>query len=110
MEKEQILGKGNLKKVARAKGKFIDDQTLTQMLKFRAKGLRVTEASEEETTGLLSAYVNRSTRVLLMLFKLVCTFWCLLGPWAYLAFVSFVFLKREFNRIVFIKFLVGWCV
>ena len=42
------MGKGNLKKVARAKGKVSDDQTLAQMLKFGAKRLRVTEASEEE--------------------------------------------------------------
>uniref|UniRef100_A0A7N2MQT9 CCHC-type domain-containing protein n=1 Tax=Quercus lobata TaxID=97700 RepID=A0A7N2MQT9_QUELO len=46
---KQILGKGNLKKVARAKGKASDDQTLAQMLKFGAKRWRATEASEEET-------------------------------------------------------------
>ena len=45
---KQIWGKGNLKKVARAKGKVSDDQTLTQMLKFGAKHLRVTKASKEE--------------------------------------------------------------
>uniref|UniRef100_A0A7N2QZ38 CCHC-type domain-containing protein n=1 Tax=Quercus lobata TaxID=97700 RepID=A0A7N2QZ38_QUELO len=46
---KQILGKGNLKKVACAKGKASDDQTLAQMLKFGAKRWRATEASEEET-------------------------------------------------------------
>ena len=30
---KQILGKGNLKKVAHVKGKVSDDQTLAQMLK-----------------------------------------------------------------------------
>ena len=45
---KQILGKGNMKKVARAKGKASDDQTLVQMLKFEAKRWRVTEALEEE--------------------------------------------------------------
>ena len=45
---KQILGKGSLKKVARAKGKVSDDQTLAQMLKIGAKHLRVNEASEEE--------------------------------------------------------------
>nr|POF20350.1 hypothetical protein CFP56_70079 [Quercus suber] len=49
MEKENIFWvKGNLKKVARAKGKVSDDQTLAQMLKFGAKRLRANEASEEE--------------------------------------------------------------
>ena len=46
---KQILGKGNLKKVARAKGKASDDQTLAQMLKSGAKRWRATDASEEET-------------------------------------------------------------
>nr|POE62311.1 hypothetical protein CFP56_72887 [Quercus suber] len=45
---KQILGKGNLKKVARAKGKVSDDQTLAQMLKFGEKRLRAKEVSEEE--------------------------------------------------------------
>ena len=45
---KQILGKGNLKTVARAKGKVSDDQTLAQMLKIGAKRLRANEASEEE--------------------------------------------------------------
>nr|POE50971.1 hypothetical protein CFP56_31125 [Quercus suber] len=45
---KQILGKGNLKKVACAKGKVSDDQILAQMLKFRAKRLRANEASKEE--------------------------------------------------------------
>ena len=42
------MGKGNLKKVARATGKVSDDQTLAQMLKIGAKHLRANEASEEE--------------------------------------------------------------
>ena len=42
------MGKGNLKKVARAKGKANDYQTLAQMLKSGAKCWRVTNASEEE--------------------------------------------------------------
>ena len=45
---KQILGKGSLKKVARAKGKVSDDQTLAQMLKIGAKRLRANEASKEE--------------------------------------------------------------
>ena len=37
-----------MKKVACAKGKVSDDQTLAQMLKIGAKRLRANEASEEE--------------------------------------------------------------
>ena len=47
-KRKQILGKGNLKKVAHPKGKVSDDQTLAQMLKIGAKHLRANEASEEE--------------------------------------------------------------
>ena len=47
-KEKQMLGKGNLKKVARAKGKASEDQTLMQLLKSGAKRRRVTEASEEE--------------------------------------------------------------
>nr|POF22735.1 hypothetical protein CFP56_08416 [Quercus suber] len=45
---KQILGKGNLKKVARVKGKVSDDQTLAHILKFGAKRMSANEASEEE--------------------------------------------------------------
>nr|POE99665.1 hypothetical protein CFP56_18994 [Quercus suber] len=45
---KQILGKGSLKKVARAKGKASDDQTLAQMMEIGTKRLRAKEASEEE--------------------------------------------------------------
>ena len=47
---KQILGKGSLKKVARAKGKASNDQTLAQMMEIRTKRLRGKEASEEENT------------------------------------------------------------
>ena len=47
-KEKQILGKGNLKKVARAKGKASEDQNLMQLLKSGAKRRRVIEASEEE--------------------------------------------------------------
>nr|POE71501.1 hypothetical protein CFP56_34311 [Quercus suber] len=45
---KQILGKGNLKKVAQAKGKASDDQTLAQLMEIGTKRLRGKEASEEE--------------------------------------------------------------
>ena len=48
---KQILGKGSLKKVARAKGKASDDQTLAQMMEIGTKRLRAKEASEEENNG-----------------------------------------------------------
>ena len=47
---KQILGKGSLKKVARAKGKASDDQTLVQMMEIGTKRLRGKEASEEKNT------------------------------------------------------------
>uniref|UniRef100_A0A7N2R9S6 Uncharacterized protein n=1 Tax=Quercus lobata TaxID=97700 RepID=A0A7N2R9S6_QUELO len=47
---KQIMGKGNLKKAARAKGKVSDDQTLAQMLKIGTKRLRPNEASKEENS------------------------------------------------------------
>ena len=47
-KEKQMLGKGNMKKVARAKGKASEDQTLMQLLKSGVKRRRVTEASEEE--------------------------------------------------------------
>ena len=45
---KQILGKGSLKNVARAKGKASDDQTLAQMMEIGTKRLKAKEASEEE--------------------------------------------------------------
>ena len=48
---KHILGKGSLKKVARAKGKASDDQTLAQMMEIGTKRLRAKEASEEENNG-----------------------------------------------------------
>ena len=45
---KQILGKGSLKKVAFAKGKASDDQTLAQMMEIGTKRLRGKEASKEK--------------------------------------------------------------
>ena len=47
---KQILGKGSLKKVARAKVKASNDQTLAQMMEIGTKRLRGKEASKEENT------------------------------------------------------------
>ena len=58
---KQIMGKGNLKKAARTKGKVSDDQTLAQMLKIGAKHLRANEASEEENSQTPKPSVNQST-------------------------------------------------
>ena len=47
---KQILGKGSLKKVARAKGKTNNEQTLAQMMEVGTKRLRGKEVSKEEDT------------------------------------------------------------
>ena len=47
---KQIMGKGNLKKVAHVKGKTNNEQTLTQMMKIGTKCLRGKEVLEEEDT------------------------------------------------------------
>ena len=47
---KQIMGKGSLKKVACAKGKTSDEQTLAQMKEIGTKRLRGKEVSEEENT------------------------------------------------------------
>ena len=47
---KQIRGKGSLKKVARAKGKTSDEQTLALMKEIGTKRLRGKEVSEEENT------------------------------------------------------------
>ena len=47
---KQIMGKGSLKKIACAKGKTSDEQTLTQMKEIGTKCLRGKEVSEEENT------------------------------------------------------------
>lgn len=47
---KQIMGKGSLKKVAHAKGKTSDEQTLAQMKEIGTKRLRGKEVSEEENT------------------------------------------------------------
>ena len=44
------MGKGSLKKVARAKGKTNNEQTLAQMMEVGTKRLRGKEVSEEENT------------------------------------------------------------
>ena len=44
---KQILGKGSLKKVARAKGKASDYQTFPRMMEIGTKRLRTKEASAE---------------------------------------------------------------
>ena len=44
------MGKGSLKKVAHAKGKTSDEQTLAQMKGIETKCLRGKEVSEEENT------------------------------------------------------------
>ena len=44
------MGKGSLKKIARAKGKTNIEQTLTQMMEVGTKRLRGKEVSEEEDT------------------------------------------------------------
>ena len=44
------MGKGSLKKVAYAKGKTSDEQTLAQMKEIGTKRLRGKEVSEEENT------------------------------------------------------------
>ena len=51
------MGKGNLKKVARAKGKVSDDQTLSQMLTIGANRLRANEASEKENNRVVFGIV-----------------------------------------------------
>ena len=58
MEKEnKFWVKGNLKKVARAKGKVSDDQTLSQMLTIGANRLRANEASEKENNRVVFGIV-----------------------------------------------------
>ena len=47
---KQIMGKGNLKKVAHVKGKTNNEQTLTQMMEIGTKCLRGKEVLEEEDT------------------------------------------------------------
>ena len=48
---EQILGKGSLKKIARAKGRTNDEQTLAQLKVIGIKRLRGKEISEDEDQG-----------------------------------------------------------
>ena len=47
---KQILGKGSLKKIARAKGRTNDEQTLAQLKVIGIKCLRGKETSEDEDT------------------------------------------------------------
>ena len=47
---KQILGKGSLKKIARAKGRTNDEQTLAQLKVMGIKHLRGKEISEDEDT------------------------------------------------------------
>ena len=47
---KQIMGKGSLKKVSRAKGKKNNEQTLTQMMEVGTKHLRGKEVSKEDDT------------------------------------------------------------
>ena len=56
---KQIMGKGSLKKVACAKGKTSDEQTLAQMKEIGTKRLRGKEVSEEENTWAQRSFRGR---------------------------------------------------